>query len=215
MTPLMRVDLVAEAAICTTYNKHNRRTPMPSVRFKSVFSTFWIGDCCQDEAVEHSRIEWGQHPLLRIFRMVSLTSRRLLKLLSYCVMSLVTCRTCVIWTVHRWAYEGQCGFAVRMVLRFKENCAPGFKWKWFSFVCITFLCRSARGWSSDKSPSLFHKHRILSSTPHRPTKHARLGIRQLLHSPLYFLHPDSLSSSLFIQSYHRRRLYITELYNNE
>jgi hypothetical protein len=41
-----------------------------------------------------------------------------------------------------------------------------------SYVCITFLFRLARGWSSDKTPSLLHKHRILSSTPHKPTQHA-------------------------------------------
>jgi hypothetical protein len=131
----MRDQLVTEAATYTTHNKHNRRTSMPSVRFKPVFSTFWIGDWYyQDETVKHSRIEWGQHPLLGIFRTVSLTSKRLLKLLSYCVMSLVTCHTCVSWTVHLSAYEGSRGFAVRMVVGFKENCAQDLNGS--NFVCL-------------------------------------------------------------------------------
>ena len=121
----MRDQLVAQPATYTT------RTSMPSVRFKPAFSTFWIGDwCCQDEALEHSRIEWGQLPLLGIYRMVSLTSRRLQKL-SHCVMSFVTCHTSFNRTVYRSVYEGSCGFAVRMVLGFKQNCAPRFKWKRF------------------------------------------------------------------------------------
>lgn len=78
-----------------------------------------------------------------------------------------------------------------------------------SFVCITFLFRSARGWSSDKSPSLFHKHRILSSTPHRPTQRALLSASYctvpcissiLIHFPLLCLFSRTTDDGYILQS---------------
>ena len=87
--------------------------------------------------------------------------------------------------------------------------------KAISFVCITFLFRSARGWSSDKSPSLFHKHRILSSTPHTPKQHALLSASYctvpcissiLIHFPLLCLFSRNTDDSYILQGY---------IYNNE
>jgi hypothetical protein len=78
-----------------------------------------------------------------------------------------------------------------------------------SFVCITFLCRSVRGWSSDKSLSLLQKHRILSSTPHRPKQHALISASYytvpcipsiLIHFPFLCLFSRTTDDGYILQS---------------
>jgi len=78
-----------------------------------------------------------------------------------------------------------------------------------SFVCITFLLRPTRGWSSDKSPFLLRKHRILSSTPHRPKQHALVSASYcivpcipsiLIHSPLLCLFSRTTDDGYILQS---------------